>query len=80
MSDMTRPGPPWHRPVGFLSPDERRHLQEAVKANKRFKFCEICGLEMLPGERRDSTRRLHLDCEIDYLEHLDEEHRGELPG
>jgi hypothetical protein len=74
---MTQAGPPWHRAnKRFLSEDERRHLAAAVKANKRFKFCEICGLEMLPGERRDSTRRLHLDCEISYLEHLDEEHRA----
>ncbi len=48
--------------------------------SKRFEnqivTCEICGFEILPGERRGPSRtvHVHLDCLIDYEHHLDEEH------
>jgi hypothetical protein len=56
MSDMSRPGPPWLRPHGFLSDGERKHLQAKVRT------CTICGLELLPGEKRAPSVRAHLDC------------------
>ena len=67
MSDMTRPGPPWRR-HGFLNDDERKHIEAKLRT------CSICGLELLPGEKRAPSIRAHLDCLIDLEEHLDEEH------
>ena len=37
-------------------------------------FCLHCGLEMLPGEKRARALPAHLDCQNEYLAHLDEEH------
>jgi hypothetical protein len=56
MTDMTRPGPPWNRPHGFLSDDERKHLETKVRT------CTICGLELLKDDDRAPGIRAHLDC------------------
>ena len=42
--------------VRFLSEDERKHLEAKVRT------CSICGLELLPGEKRAPSVRAHLDC------------------
>ena len=38
--------------------------------------CQFCGNTVNPSERRTTHagRTAHLDCSIDYLNHLDEEH------
>ena len=36
--------------------------------------CEICGLELLPGEKRAPGAIAHLDCLIDLEHQIDQEH------
>ena len=55
------------RPVGFLSEDERKHLEAKVRT------CSICGLELLPGEKRAPSVRAHLDCLLDLEHSIDQE-------
>jgi hypothetical protein len=52
--------------VGFI-----HHAADCPRAP-----CSICGKEIWAGQKRTihAGRTAHLDCSIDYMEHLDEEH------
>jgi hypothetical protein len=55
--------------IGFI------HHKATCSRNPFNRFCGICGLELLAGERRaPGPPPRHLDCAIDLEAHLDEEH------
>jgi hypothetical protein len=55
--------------VGFV------HHRSTCSRNPFNRFCSICGLELLAGERRAAgPPPRHLDCAVDLEAHLDEEH------
>ena len=54
-------------PLG-CNEEDRRDLEVAMRT------CEICGLELLPGEKRAPGAIAHLDCLIDLEHQIDQEH------
>lgn len=63
--------------VDLLSLGVIAHSPSCPRNPTRIQTCEICGFEILPGEKRAPSRTvpIHIDCLIDFEHHLDEEHQ-----